>query len=184
MPYGKYMPYGKRRRMFQTILVALGANLPAPDGASPLATCQWAVGKLAAIPGLRLNRVSRWFATRPMPASDQPDFTNGVAWLSGTIDPADLLAALHEIEAAAGRVRTGPNGARTLDLDLLAMDGLIVSIPTLTLPHPRLQDRAFVLRPLLDVVPGWRHPVSGRTVEALLGEVSTQVIEPQVIEPL
>lgn len=164
--------------MFQTILVAIGANLPAADGALPLATCQWAVGKLAAIPGLRLHRVSRWFATRPIPASDQPDFVNGVALLGGDIDPADLLAALHGIEAAAGRVRTGPNGARTLDLDLLAMDGLVVSTPALTLPHPRLQDRAFVLRPLLDVLPGWRHPVSGRAIEALLGDVSSQVIEP------
>lgn len=171
------MLYGKYRPMFQTILVAIGANLPAAGGASPLATCQWAVGELAGIPGLRLHRVSRWFTTRPIPASDQPDFVNGVAWLSGTIDPADLLAALHGIETAAGRVRTGPNGARTLDLDLLAMDGLIVSTLSLTLPHPRLQERAFVLRPLLDVSPGWRHPVSGRTVEALLGAVSDQVIE-------
>lgn len=172
------MLYGKFRAMFQTILVAIGANLPAADGTSPLATCQCAVGKLAAIPGLRLRRASRWFATRPIPASDQPDFVNGVAWLSGITDPADLLAALHGIEAAAGRVRTGPNGARTLDLDLLAMDGVIVSTQALTLPHPRLQDRAFVLRPLLDVLPGWRHPVSGRTVEGLLGDVSGQVIEP------
>ena len=164
--------------MFETILVAIGANLPTTDGASPLATCQRAVGKLAAIPGLRLSRVSRWFATRPIPASDQPDFVNGVASLGGTIDPVDLLAALHGIEAAAGRIRAGPDGARTLDLDLLAMDGLIVAAPALTLPHPRLQDRAFVLRPLLDVLPGWRHPLSGRTVEVLLGDVSTQVIEP------
>lgn len=163
--------------MFETILVALGANLVSADGRTPLATCEWAVLRLAELPGLELRRVSRWYVTRPVPASDQPDFVNGVALLRGAAEPHALLQALHAIEAAAGRVRGAANAARTLDLDLLAMDGLVVASDGLVLPHPRLQDRAFVLAPLVDVQPEWRHPLLGRAASALLREVADQEIE-------
>ncbi len=128
------------------------------------------------LPGLHLRRVSRWFETRPVPASDQPSFINGVALLTGLAEPHHLLQALHSIEAAAGRVRGARDAARTLDLDLLAMDGLVVTTPELVLPHPRLQDRAFVLAPLLDILPGWRHPILNMTVETMLTGVSHQLV--------
>ena len=163
--------------MSEIILVAIGANLASAAGHTPLATCQWAVGQLAQLPSLELRRVSRWFATQPIPVSDQPRFINGVAWLSGAMQPSRLLEALHEIEAAAGRQRGVPNAARALDLDLLAMDGLVVAGPDLILPHPRLQDRAFVLAPLHDVQPDWRHPVSGIDIAALLAAVAGQDVQ-------
>ncbi len=163
--------------MLQTILVAIGANLPAAGGRTPLETCQWAVGQLAQLPGLELRGVSRWFATQPIPASDQPRFVNGAAWLSGAIEPGRLLEALQAIEAAAGRVRGVPNAARTLDLDLLAMDGLVMATPGLVLPHPRLQDRAFVLAPLQDIRPDWMHPVLHLSVATMLGAVSDQEVQ-------
>ena len=163
--------------MFETILVAIGANLASDVGRTPLASCQWAAEQLAQLPGLELRRVSRWYATQPVPVSDQPRFINGVAWLSGAMQPGPLLTALHEIEAAAGRQRGVANAARTLDLDLLAMDGLILTGPELTLPHPRLQDRAFVLAPLHDVRPDWRHPVSGVEITALLAAVADQDVQ-------
>ncbi len=157
--------------MFETVLVAIGANLPS-GGRTPLETCCWAVEQLALLPGLQVRRVSRWFETRPVPESDQPSFINGVALLRGEVEPHWLLQALHGIEVAAGRVRSTPNAARTLDLDLLAMDELVISTPDLMLPHPRLQQRAFVLGPLHDVSPQWRHPISGLDVETLLALVS------------
>lgn len=163
--------------MAETILVAIGANLVSADGRSPRDTCIWAAGQLAALPGLRLDAVSRWFETRPIPESDQPSFINGVAVLSGPAEPHALLQALHAIEDAAGRTRGATNAARTLDLDLLAIDRIVLDTPDLTLPHPRLQDRAFVLAPLCDVRPGWRHPVSGVTAKALLDRVADQVIK-------
>lgn len=99
-----------------------------------------------------------------------PDFLNGVARLRGPVDdPSALLAALHGIEAAAGRVRPFRNAPRTLDLDLLAIDDWVRPKPDPVLPHPRLHLRRFVLQPLAEVAPGWRHPVLGTTVEALLG---------------
>ncbi len=156
--------------MYETVLVAIGANLPTA-GRMPLETCRWAVEQLARLPGLRLRRVSRWFETRPVPESEQPSFINGVALLSGEADPGLLLQALHGIEAAAGRVRSTPNAARTLDLDLLAMDGLVLARPDITLPHPRMQQRGFVLAPLHEVAPCWRHPVSGLRADDLLAMI-------------
>ncbi len=150
------------------ILVALGANLPGPGGASPLATCTAAVAALRRIPGPHLVAVSRWYETDPVPPSGQPPYVNAVVRLDGPAEPAALLAALHAIEAAAGRVRGAPNAARTLDCDLIDLDGLVRDAPDPVLPHPRAHLRAFVLRPLLDVAPDWVHPRLGRRGDALL----------------
>jgi 2-amino-4-hydroxy-6-hydroxymethyldihydropteridine diphosphokinase len=126
-------------------------------------TCTWAVRRLEEVPGLRLEAASRWYRTAPVPASSQPDYVNGVVRMSGRVEPEALLGVLHEIEAEAGRVRGEPNAARVLDLDLLAVDGMVRAGPGLILPHPRLAERAFVLCPLCDVAPEWRHPVLGRS---------------------
>ena len=163
------------------ILIALGANLPAPDGASPLATCQAAAEALNGLPELRLQALSRWYRTAPMlsqlgaPAG-QPDYINGVAALEGEIEPAALLARLQAIEAAAGRRRGAPDGPRTLDIDIIAMGDLVRDAPDPVLPHPRAHLRAFVLRPLAEVAPGWVHPRLHRTVEELLAALPPQEI--------
>jgi 2-amino-4-hydroxy-6-hydroxymethyldihydropteridine diphosphokinase len=149
------------------ILVAIGANLPGPQGEPPLETCEWAVGKLRTLPGLRLAAVSRWYETAPEPPSDQPNYVNGVVRLEGEVEPEALLAALHGIEAEAGRVRTVRNAARPLDLDVIAMDALVRDTAPV-LPHPRAHLRAFVLLPLRDVAPEWRDPVTGLTAGEML----------------
>jgi 2-amino-4-hydroxy-6-hydroxymethyldihydropteridine diphosphokinase len=160
-----------------SILVAIGANLPGPDGAPPLRTCQRAAAALDALPGLRLVALSRWHVTAPDPLSDQPDYVNAVALLRGEADPARLLAALQRIEAAAGRRRSLPNAARTLDLDIIAMGDLVRAAPDPILPHPRAHLRAFVLRPLAEVAPGWTHPVLGQPVAALLAALADRAPE-------
>jgi len=163
----------------EIIIVALGANLPAADGASPLATCRAAAAALDAWPGLRLVGLSRWFRTAPVPRSDQPDYINGVARLRGSIDPAALLAALQAIEARFGRARGLPDAARTLDLDIIAMGpagALCRKAPDPVLPHPRAHLRGFVLAPLLDVAPDWVHPVLHRPAAALLAALPPQPV--------
>ena len=154
------------------ILVAIGANLPDQHGALPLVTCKAAAEALRSAERLRVVGVSRWYATAPVPPSGQPDFVNGVVRLEGEADPADLLAWLHTIEARAGRVRGVANAARVLDLDVIDVGGMVRDAPDPVLPHRRAHERAFVLRPLADVAPGWLHPRLGVSVEALLAGIS------------
>ncbi|MBU8546906.1 MULTISPECIES: 2-amino-4-hydroxy-6-hydroxymethyldihydropteridine diphosphokinase [Roseomonadaceae] len=158
------------------ILIALGANLPGPDGRDALATCRAAAAALDALPGLRLRALSRWYATAPVPPSPgAPDYVNGMARLAlrpgaAPPDPAALLAALQEIETRFGRVRPYLHAPRTLDLDLIDLDGVMRDAPDPILPHPRAHLRAFVLAPLADVAPGWVHPRLSATVADLLAQ--------------
>ena len=164
------------------VLISIGSNLPTCSETFPLQTCRRATESLAALPGLRLEGVSRWYSTGPIPPSDQPRYVNAVCRLevgAGATEPgpAELLASLHVIEAAAGRVRGKRNAARTLDLDIIAMGpgGQTVRMsPDPVLPHPRAHLRAFVLIPLLDVAPDWHHPVLQRTARELLAALPEQ----------
>ncbi len=157
------------------ILVAIGSNLPGLNSAAPLDTCRAAVRALSDLPYIGFAAVSRWFETEPVPPSGQPNYINGVVRLERrpdvVITPESLLGLLHSIEARFGRVRTEPNAARTLDLDLIDLDGIVRDAPDPILPHPRAHLRAFVLLPLLDVAPDWAHPSNGRTGRALLRDV-------------
>ena len=162
---------------FWKILIAIGANLVGPDGAPPLETCRRAVLALDALPGLRLRGVSRWYESEPIPPSGQNSYVNGVALLVGVaIDPAGLLEQLQAIETRFGRQRSAPNAARTLDLDIIAAGDLVRHAPDPILPHPRAHERGFVLLPLRDVAPGWRHPELGLDVDALIARLPAQHI--------
>lgn len=160
------------------ILIGIGANLPGPAHSVPIETCRAAVPVICAIPGLSFVAVSEWYRTAAVPASDQPDFCNGVLRLEGAIDPAELLSRLHAIEDVFGRVRSTPNAPRSLDLDIIDLNEMIRVSPPPILPHPRAHLRAFVLRPILDVAPGWRHPVQGQGLSSLLAELPPQRIQP------
>jgi 2-amino-4-hydroxy-6-hydroxymethyldihydropteridine diphosphokinase len=140
----------------------------------PILTCRAAAEALRTLDGARLTALSHWYATSPLPASDQPDYINGVARLEGSLTPEALLARLQRIERAAGRVRSVANAPRTLDLDIVAMGGLVRESPDPVLPHPRAHLREFVLRPLRDVAPEWIHPAMGRSVDELLRALPPQ----------
>jgi 2-amino-4-hydroxy-6-hydroxymethyldihydropteridine diphosphokinase len=121
---------------------------------------------------VHIESLSSWYRSAPVPASDQPWFVNAVASLRTDLPPRDLLAALHGVEAEFGRVRSVRNASRTLDLDLLAYGDAVIADPGgLVLPHPRLAQRAFVLLPLAEIAPAWRHPVSGMTAGEMLAEL-------------
>lgn len=150
------------------IYIGIGANLSSPRHGPPLATCRAAVVAIAEA-GVAVRRRSRWYCSLPVPLSDQPPFVNGVLAVSTDSAPLALLALLHRIEADFGRTRSVRNAARLLDLDLLAYDDMITEPAAgVVLPHPRLHQRAFVLRPLAELAPNWRHPVTGLPIEDLV----------------
>jgi 2-amino-4-hydroxy-6-hydroxymethyldihydropteridine diphosphokinase len=152
------------------ILIGIGGNLAASGYASPLEAGLAALDELAA-PHLMIGACSPWYESAPVPESDQPWFANAVAILDTEREPEFLLDRMQALEERFGRVRGEPNAARTLDLDLIDYDGLILDTARLILPHPRMHERRFVLAPLCDLAPGWRHPLLGLTAAALLARL-------------
>ena len=175
----------------QIALLAFGANQPF-EGHLPKHTLQMAISAFSDV-GLQQPKVSRFFATPCFPAGAGPDYVNAAALLvvEGAGSARGLLSCLHRIEAMFGRERTQRWGMRSLDIDLLAFGDMILpdaatqtlwrnldpavqinkTPEELILPHPRLQDRAFVLAPLADVAPDWRHPVLHKTVRQMLADL-------------
>ena len=167
------------------ILVALGANLPTARHGAPAEGLDAALVALAER-GIRPVARSRWYRSAPVPPAAGPWFVNGVARVETAIGPVPLMAQLLAVEASFGRRRSVEGASRPLDLDLLDYEGRIVdhgagpSGPALVLPHPRLVERVFVLAPLIEVAPEWRHPVSGASATSLLAAVASD----QAVEPL
>lgn len=144
----------------QAVVVALGGNLP---GGYP--TCEALLE--AALAELPVLARSSWWRSAAWPDPAAPEYRNGVAIVEATGGPRETLARLQRVEAAFGRQRTGPNAPRTLDLDLIAHGRAVLATPDLILPHPRAHERLFVMGPLAEIAPEWRHPVSGRTAAEL-----------------
>lgn len=164
------------------ILIGLGSNLPSLVG-SPASTIEAALARLRR-EGVQVVARSRLYRSEPVPKSDQPKFVNAVARIETALSPDDLLALLHRIEGAFGRVRRIRNEARPLDLDLLDYDGRIAAggPNTPILPHPRLHLRAFALVPLHEIAPLWVHPVLKRTAAELLAGLPPEDL--QAVAPL
>ncbi len=157
------------------ILIGVGANLPSPTHGAPRATCGAALAALAEAE-LSIVQRSQWYKSAPVPVSDQPWFVNAVVRVQTALDPAGLLDLLLKTEESFGRRRGKLNAPRILDLDLLAYGEMVTDkeqpnsggMGAPVVPHPRMHERPFVLLPLRDVAPGWRHPVSGMSVEDLI----------------
>lgn len=150
------------------VAIGLGANL-----GDTRATLAAAFEALAALPDSRGLRRSPLYRSAPIDSSG-PDYLNAVALLDTALTPQDLLHHLQAIEAVHGRLRPYVNAPRTLDLDLLLYGDRTLREPTLVIPHPRLHQRAFVLRPLADLAPDWAIPGLGRVADLLAGVADQQ----------
>ena len=140
----------------ETVAIGLGANL-----GDARATLAWALQQLGAHPAVQLQRISSLYRTRPVDA-EGPDYLNAVALLTTSLDPQALLGLLQGLEQQAGRERPYPNAPRTLDLDLLLYGQRVLRTEHLTLPHPRMHQRRFVLEPLAEVAPQLHIPGQAR----------------------
>jgi 2-amino-4-hydroxy-6-hydroxymethyldihydropteridine diphosphokinase len=145
-------------------LIALGSNL-----GDRAATLEAAIADVGAVDGVTLERKSRWYATKPVGGGESGhEFLNGAALIETSLSPGDLLEALQATEARHGRRRTARWADRTLDIDLLLYDVCVIDTPTLTLPHPRMSFRRFVLEPAAEIAGQFLHPTIGWTLDQLL----------------
>ena len=163
------------------VFLGLGANLHDENGRLPRDTLLAAVDVLAQ-KGLEVEAVAPWYESEPVPAtSEQPWYVNGVLAVETDLSPSSLMAVLLDVEAQFGRDRTKKWAPRIIDLDILSYGSTIlpskvrwaagVKGKELVIPHPYMHERRFVLAPLADIAPTWRHPVLGKTAEELLGSL-------------
>jgi 2-amino-4-hydroxy-6-hydroxymethyldihydropteridine diphosphokinase len=155
------------------ILIGIGGNLESAQFGPP---CDTLTAALAALKEKRIRILTRsgWYRTEPVPRSDQPWFVNAVVSLATELGAKDLLNALQATERQFGRVRGEPNAPRILDLDILDYQGEVMDTTSLVLPHPRLDERRFVLIPIAEIAPDWRHPISELTAVQLLAQLSSE----------
>ena len=155
------------------ILIGIGGNLESAQFGPP---CDTLTAALAALKEKRIRILARsgWYRTEPVPRSDQPWFVNAVVSLATELGAKDLLNALQATERQFGRVRGELNAPRILDLDILDYQGEVMDTTSLVLPHPRLHERRFVLIPIAEIAPDWRHPILELTAVQLLAQLSSE----------
>jgi 2-amino-4-hydroxy-6-hydroxymethyldihydropteridine diphosphokinase len=150
--------------MAHVACIALGSNL-----GDRRANLDGAIAVLRSHPGIVVRRVSSWIETEPVGGPPgQGRYLNGAAVIETDLSPHELLSVLRSVEQQFGRTRGAANASRTLDIDLLLYDDRIIDEPGLTVPHPRMHERRFVLEPLAQIAPNARHPTRGTTVARLL----------------
>ncbi len=150
--------------------IALGSNL-----GDSRQTLEQAINQLENVSEIAIESVSSWYETLPI-GPIQPNYINGCVALTTSLTPEDLLNILLKIETQFGRVREERWGARTLDLDLILYDNLILETPNLQIPHPRMKERAFVLVPLAEIVPHWVDPITNSAIVQLKNKIDCSSI--------
>ncbi len=151
------------------IILGLGANLPGKY-ISPEDALKASADALSSIREIRLLKASSVWLSAPVPISDQPWYANAVCTIETRLKPKELLEMLHNTEASFGRIRSTKNAPRELDIDLLAYNEQ-TSNERPQIPHPRMHQRAFVLYPLQEIAPNWRHPVLKQSVSELIEKI-------------
>lgn len=152
----------------EAVVVALGGNIAGDFGSSE-ALLEAALARFAQA-GLPVVRRSSWWSSAAWPDPTANEYRNGVVLVEARMGPQETIRTLFSIEHAFGRARAERNAPRTLDLDLIAHGRTVLDTPDLVLPHPRAHERLFVMGPLAEIAPDWRHPVLGQTARALAAQ--------------
>jgi len=148
------------------VLLAFGANL-----GDPYSQILDAWNRIGRIPGVQCQNLSSFRLTKPVGGPEnQPDFLNGAGLVDTTLSPEQLLDEIMKIESAMGRKRTEHWGPRTIDIDILLFGDLVIQTERLTIPHPRMHERSFVLDPAAEIVPEMIHPILGKSVFEMRNE--------------
>lgn len=155
------------------ILIGIGGNLRSSRFGEPIDTLTAALTSLET-EHIKILTRSGWYRTEPVPRSEQPWFINAVVSLATQLGAKELLVVLQAVERRFGRVRAKANAPRVLDLDILDYQGDRIDTPSLVLPHPRLHQRRFVLIPIAEMAPDWRHPILKLTAQQLLTRLSSE----------
>lgn len=154
------------------IFIGIGSNLSSNLYGKPLNNCLEAIKILKK--KFTVNSISSWYESEPVPVSDQPWYINGVLSIKTHLSPTKILEILLDIEQNFGRVREKKNEARIIDLDLLSYNNITLNTQSLVIPHPRMHERVFVLKPLLDINPEWIHPELKLNVRLLLKKIKNK----------
>ncbi len=152
---------------FNTVIIAAGSNLE-----DRMAHCERGIAALGASGKVTVVSQSGFYLTEPVGYADQPWFINAVMMARTRLSPLELLGFLKQMERLSGRIASEVrNGPRVLDFDIIFFNDRVIESPELTVPHPRMQERGFVLKPLNEIAPGWVHPVFQKTVRQLLTDM-------------
>lgn len=164
------------------IILGLGGNLTCETFGPPRTTCGAAL-QILETRGIRIMHRSKWYESAPVPMSDQPWYVNGVVGIETSFAPEALVNEVLDVEAELGRRRTITNAARTIDIDVIAYDEIVIDGATpdqVAIPHPRMHSRAFVLLPLAEIAPDWQHPKHAESLSDLIEALP----ENQICRPL
>ena len=162
--------------MKNKFVIAVGSNINSPEGFEPIKNCNKAINELSRF-NINIIQKSSWYVSEPLPKSSQPKFYNSVLLCNANHSANKVLKIIHIIEQKFGRVRVFKNMPRCIDLDIISFNGNIKKSLLLTIPHPRMHQRKFVLLPLFEIYNNWSHPLLKKNIRYFLKKVKNQKIK-------
>jgi len=162
--------------MKNKFVIAVGSNINSPEGFEPIKNCNKAINELSRF-NINIIQKSSWYVSEPLPKSSQPKFYNSVLLCNANHSANKVLKIIQIIEQKFGRVRVFKNMPRCIDLDIISFNGNIKKSLLLTIPHPRMHQRKFVLLPLFEIDSHWLHPLLKKNINYFLGKVKYQRIK-------
>ena len=157
------------------LIIGIGGNINSLEGLHPIEVANIAIKKIE-LCNIHVDKLSSWYVSEPIPRSDQPNYFNCVAFCSSQIDEFEVLNKLQLVEYNLGRIRVNVNEPRSIDLDLIDFSGKVVNTKDLILPHPRAHLRKFVMGPIAEIDPMWKHPINKLSAKFLSNELNNQIL--------